>query len=111
MESRFFGLQRITAIVMVPLIVGHLATILYAVRDGLTAGEILARTEGSIFWIGFYGLFVLCASIHAPLGVRNILIEWTPLGRRAIDLSMIAFCILLLLLGARAVMAVGGMGL
>ena len=28
-------------------------------------------------------LFVACVAIHVPIGLRNILVEWLRLGRRA----------------------------
>ncbi len=109
-EARLFALQRLTALVMAPLVLVHLVLIVYAVQGGLTAGEILERTRGSFFWGLFYGAFVLMAAIHAPIGLRNVLREWTGLGRRPIDWLMVAFGLLLLLLGWRAVVAVVGGG-
>lgn len=107
-ERQLFALQRISALVLGPLVIIHLALILYAVRDGLTAAEILSRTRGSLIWTAFYSVFVIAAAIHAPIGLRNVLSEWTPLPRRAIDWSMAAFAILLAALGLRAVIAVVG---
>ncbi len=109
-EVRLFALQRMTALVMAPLVLVHLAVILYAVEGGLTAAEILGRTRGSLLWALFYGLFVLMAAIHAPIGLRNVLREWTGLGRRSIDWLVVAFGLLLLVSGLRAVAAVTGSG-
>ncbi len=109
MEQRLFVLQRLTAMLMAPLVLGHLAVILYAVRGGLTASEILARTQGNAWWIGFYGLFVLCVAVHVPIGMRNILIEWLRLGRSTAGAVALALGLLLLGLGLRAVVAVGGL--
>lgn len=109
MEQRLFVLQRLTAMLMAPLVLGHLAVILYAVRGGLTASEILARTQGNAWWIGFYGLFVLCVAVHVPIGMRNILIEWLRLGRSAAGAVALVLGLLLLGLGLRAVVAVGGL--
>lgn len=103
-----FALQRLSALVMIPLVIVHVVVILYAVRGGLTAGEILARTQGSVVWALFYGTFVLAAAVHAPIGVRTIMREWTPMPRRLIDGLMIGFAILLVGLGLRAVIAVTG---
>lgn len=107
-ELRIYALQRLTALVMAPLVLAHLALIVYATHGGLTAGEILGRTQGSLGWALFYGLFVAAAAIHAPIGLRNVLREWTALGRRTIDLAMLVFGVLLLALGLRAVAAVIG---
>jgi fumarate reductase subunit C len=109
-EIRLYALQRLSALVMVPLVVIHLGLIVYAVEGGLSAGEILGRTQGSVGWALFYGLFVVAAAIHAPIGLRNVLREWTPLARRPVDLAMLAFGALLLVLGLRAVVAVVGGG-
>ena len=76
MEARLFALQRLTAMVMAPFVLVHVGLVIYAVRGGLTAGEILSRTEGNWLWIVFYGLFVVSVSVHVPIGLRNILIEW-----------------------------------
>ncbi|MEM1050146.1 MAG: succinate dehydrogenase [Pseudomonadota bacterium] len=103
-----FALQRLSALVMIPLVIGHVIVILYAVRGGLTADEILARTQGSVGWALFYGTFVLAAALHAPIGVRAILREWTPMPGRSVDVLMIGFGLVLLFLGLRAVYAVTG---
>ena len=73
MTHYLFVLQRLTALIMAPLVLVHLGLIVYAVRDGLTAAEILARTQGNWGWMGFYTLFVLCVSVHVPIGLRNIM--------------------------------------
>ncbi|KLN58451.1 succinate dehydrogenase [Variovorax paradoxus] len=109
MEARLFALQRLTAMVMAPFVFVHVGIILYAVRGGLTAGEILSRTQGNWFWIVFYGLFVLSVAIHVPIGIRNILIEWLRLGRAAASAVGLVFGVALLILGLRAVAAVGGL--
>jgi fumarate reductase subunit C len=91
---------------MVPLVVVHVAVIFYATRKGMTAADILARTHGSITWASFYGAFVVAVAIHAGIGVRNMLTEWSPLEDRGAGIFASAFGALLLLLGARAVAAV-----
>ncbi len=108
MEGRLFVWQRLSAMVLAPLVLIHLGLILYAARGGLSAGDILARTRGSLFWTLFYGLFVIAASIHAPLGLRHVLLEWSPLRHPMIDRLTIVFALLLLGLGLRGVGAVTG---
>ena len=107
-ERRLFLLQRLSALVLVPLVLAHLALILYAVRDGLTAEEILACTQGSLGWALFYGLFVLAAAVHAPIGLRNILREWTGASPGLAGAISLLFALLLAGLGLRAVAAVVG---
>jgi len=98
--------QRLTALIMAPLVIGHLAVMIYAVQGGLSVAEILARTQGSLAWFLFYGSFVLAVSIHAAIGMRVIMFEW--LGIKGTLLSLISWgvCLLLLVLGGRAVWAV-----
>jgi fumarate reductase subunit C len=105
-EVRLFALQRVSAMVLGPLVMVHLGLILYAVGGGLTADEILARTQGNVGWAIFYGVFVLAASVHAPIGVRNVLKEWTPWRNRSLDVAMLIVAAALLAMGLRAVWAV-----
>ena len=106
MNVRLYLWQRATAAVMAPLVVAHIAVIFYATRHGMSAADILARTRGSIVWASFYGLFVVAAAIHASIGIRNVLTEWSPLRDLGAGWFAVMFGILLLVLGLRAVAAV-----
>jgi len=105
-ETRLFFLQRVSALVLAPLVIVHLGLILYAVRGGLTADEILSRTQGSVGWMLFYGIFALVASLHAPIGVRNVLKEWTRWRGHSLDVAMLVLGLALAATGLRAVWAV-----
>jgi len=107
-ETRLFLLQRLSALVLAPLVLIHLGVILYAVEGGLSAAEILGRTRGSAGWAAFYGLYVVAAAVHAPIGLRNVVREWTRWRGRALDLALLGVGIVLLVLGLRAVVAVTG---
>ena len=106
MTAALFLAQRATAFVLALAVAIHLGTILYAVRGGLTAADILARTHGNVTFALFYCLFVIAVAIHAPIGLRNILREWTAWRGRSLDLALALFSIILLVLGMRAVFAV-----
>lgn len=106
MTLRLYVLQRLTAALMAPLILAHVVLIFYASAKGLSAADILGRTRGSFGWGAYYGLFVLLASVHAAIGVRVVMSEWTPLNPRSLDFAMWGFGALLLALGLRAVAAV-----
>ncbi len=106
MNVRLYVWQRATAAVMAPLVMVHIAIIFYASRQGFSAADILSRTRGSMAWAAFYGLFVLAAAIHASIGIRNVLTEWTPLPERRVDACAVFFGLVLALLGLRAVAAV-----
>ena len=105
-EARLYLLQRASAMVLAPLVLVHVGLVIYAVGDGLSAAEILGRTRGSALWALFYGLFVLAAAVHAPIGLRNIAREWTWWHGPSLDWAMAAFGLALLALGGRAVAAV-----
>ena len=106
MSPRLFLAQRATAFVLALAVAVHLATILYAVRGGLTAADILGRTHGNMWFATFYGVFVVAVAIHAPIGLRNVLREWTAWRGRSLDVALGLFALLLLVLGFRAVVAV-----
>ncbi len=103
---RLYMLQRITALMMAPLVLGHLAVMIYAIQGGLSAAEILGRTQGSILWFLFYGSFVVAVSVHGAIGLRGITHEWGGLKGRALELFMWITGLALFGLGARAVWAV-----
>ena len=103
---RLYMAQRLSALVMAPLVAGHLAVMIYAVQGGLTAAEILGRTQGSLAWAIFYGLFAVAVSVHASIGLRVVLSETLKLHGRALDGVSWAIFLGLLALGARAVWAV-----
>ena len=105
-EAALFALQRLSAKVLAPLVIVHLVLILYAVHGGLSAAEILGRTQGSVAWGAFYALFVVAVAIHAPIGVRNIAREWTQWRGRSLDTAGVLLALVLLALGLRAVVAV-----
>jgi fumarate reductase subunit C len=106
MNVRLYVWQRATAALMLPLVLLHVAVIFYATRRGMTAADILARTRGSVVWAALYGTFVIAAAIHAAIGLRNVLIEWSPLSERGAGMLAMTFGGALLLLGLYAVAAV-----
>jgi fumarate reductase subunit C len=104
--ARLLLAQRATAVLLAFAVVIHLATIIYAVRAGLNAGQILGRTRGNVLFFAFYSAFVIAASIHAPIGLRNIFREWANWRGRSLDIAMVGVSLLLLALGLRAAFAV-----
>jgi fumarate reductase subunit C len=106
LDVRLYFLQRLTAIVMAPLVMGHLAVMIFAVRGGLSADEILNRTQGSVLWILFYGIFVLAVSIHAAIGLRVIIFETLNVHGHALLVFSWGMFLILLYTGAKAVYAV-----
>lgn len=105
MTAALFLLQRASAAFLALAVAVHLATIVYAVRGGITAGEILARTQGNLRYLALYSLFVLAVAIHAPIGLRNVLREWVGWKGWLCDGTLLLFSLGLFLLGFRAVIA------
>jgi fumarate reductase subunit C len=101
-----FVAQRVSAGVLAFAVTVHLVTILYAVRAGLTAEEILGRTRENLWFLAFYLVFVLAIAVHAPIGLRNILREWTHWRGRSLDIALAVFALALVFLGVRAALAV-----
>ena len=66
-ETRLWLAQRASAALLAVCVVVHLVTIVYAVRGGLSAAEILERTRGSMAWFAFYSLFVLAVTLPSVL--------------------------------------------
>jgi fumarate reductase subunit C len=106
MNMRLYVWQRLTAALMAPLVLVHVAVIFYATRKGMSAADILGRTRGSVAWALFYGTFVAAVAIHAAIGVRNVLIEWSSLAERGAGMLAAMLGAFLLTLGLRAVAAV-----
>jgi fumarate reductase subunit C len=80
-----YVLQRATAAVLALCVVVHLATIVYAVRHGLSAQAIVARMHASAAWPAFYTVFVVAVAVHAPIGLRAVVDEWLHLRGASVD--------------------------
>jgi fumarate reductase subunit C len=105
-NAKLFVAQRLSAFVLAFAVAIHLATILYAVRGGLTAAEVLGRTRGNGLFLALYVVFVIAVTVHAPIGLRNVLREWTAWRGRSLDVALTLFALVLLALGLRAAYAV-----
>ena len=105
MTATLFLLQRASAVVLALAVTVHLATIVYAVRGGVTAGEILERTQGNAALLALYLVFVAAVAVHAPIGLRNVAREWLGWKGIACDATLAVFALLLFTFGLRAAMA------
>ena len=104
-QSALWLAQRASAAVLALCVAVHLVTIIYAVQGGLSAAEILARTRGNAAWLAFYSVFVLAVSVHAPIGLRSICIEWLRWRGASRDFFLVGFAAILAWAGIRAVLA------
>ena len=105
-EARLWLAQRASAAVLALCVAVHLATMIFAVRGGLTAASILGRTRGNAGWAAFYAVFVLAVAIHASIGLRTIAAEWLGWRGRAADAVFASVGLGLAALGAYAIVAV-----
>jgi fumarate reductase subunit C len=105
-QAKRWYFQRISAMVLALCVLVHLAIMIYAVRGGLSAEEILGRTQGSWAFGLFYTVFVVGCAVHVPVGLANIAQEWWRMPERAALWLSRAFALLLLVMGLRAVYAV-----
>jgi fumarate reductase subunit C len=105
MQAKLWYAQRISAMVLGLCVSIHLVIIFYAIRGGLTAEEILGRTQGNIIFAIFYEIFVLACFVHAPIGLANILEETFSKGFISKTLSSL-LAVLILILGTTAVIGV-----
>jgi fumarate reductase subunit C len=98
--------QRASAAVLAVCVLVHLATVIYAVRNGLSAAEILGRTRGSTGWATFYTVFVTAIAVHVPIGLRTVLAESFDWRGKRLDITVAVIGAALALWGFRAVYAV-----
>ena len=105
-EAWLWLAQRASAAGLALCVVVHLAVMIYAIRGGITAAEILGRTRGNVAWLAFYSLFVAAVTIHLPIGLRPVLAEWLGWRGASRDAALLAFAVAIALMGARAVLGV-----
>lgn len=103
LEVWLFVVQRLTAMILGPLVIVHLATMIYAIQGGLSAAEIMGRTQGSLVWGLVYGLFVAAAAVHGAIGLRQIAREVLQWRGAAMNVAALVFCLGILGLGFQAV--------
>jgi fumarate reductase subunit C len=105
LQAKLWYAQRISAMVLGICVAVHLVIIFYAIRGGLSAQEILGRTQGNVLFAVFYEIFVLACFVHAPIGMANILQETFPNSGVAKPIAWL-LALLILILGSTAVIGV-----
>ena len=105
LQAKLWYAQRISAMILGICVAIHLLIIFYAIRGGISAQEILGRTQGNVAFALFYEIFVLSCFVHAPIGVANILQETVPKTGLAKPISWV-LAIAILALGTTAVIGV-----
>lgn len=105
-QARRWYWQRISAMVLAVCVVLHLACMVWAARGGLSAAEILSRTQGNALFAAFYAVFVLACAVHVPIGLVSIAREWWRWSPAAAAWFARAVTAALVVLGLRAVWGV-----
>jgi fumarate reductase subunit C len=105
LQAKLWYAQRISAMVLGLCVAIHLLIIFFAIRGGLSAQEILGRTQGNILFALFYEVFVIACFVHAPIGIANIVQETFPKSGLAKPLAWI-LAALIFVLGTTAVVGV-----
>jgi fumarate reductase subunit C len=105
-QAKAWYWQRISAMVLTLFVVVHLVIMMIAIRDGLTAAEILSRTKGNIGFGLFYALFVVACAVHVPIGLAKIIDEWTPLSAASAAVLSKLFAVVIVVMGFTAVWGV-----
>ena len=105
-EARRWLWQRISAFVLAACVLVHLAVMVHAVRGGLGAAEILARTRGSVGFGAFYTVFALACAVHVPIGLATVAVEWLRWPPARALWAARAVAVLVAATGLRAVWAV-----
>lgn len=105
-QAKAWYWQRISAMALALFVAVHLAVMVYAVRGGLSAAEILSRTQGNALFAAFYAVFVLACAVHVPIGLVSIAREWWRWTPAAAAWFARVLTAALIVLGLRAVWGV-----
>ena len=107
-ETLLWLAQRITAAILAIAVIVHIATIVMAMDGGLSAREIISRVQGNNAWLIFYLTFVIAVAIHAPIGLRTIMREITPLSLPVINAIVVFMTLFVGVVGFRAIFGLYG---
>jgi fumarate reductase subunit C len=102
LETWTWMVMRLSSMVLALAVFVHLGTMIYAIQGGLSAEEILARTQGHTGWYAFYIAFLLAAAVHSGIGLRNIVREHTSWRGLSLNVAALAATIVLAWMGLRA---------
>jgi fumarate reductase subunit C len=105
-QAKLWYAMRISSMVLAMCVLVHVVTIVYAVRGGLSAAEILTRTHGNWYVGAFYAVFVIACAVHVPLGLAAVAEEWLRLRERTALIAAQIIGLVILVMGLRAVYAV-----
>jgi len=102
-ETWLWLAQRTSAVVLAVCIAVHLTTMIIAMQGGLSTAEIAGRISGNPMWLVFYGIFLTAVAIHAPIGMRTVLLESTQLSAKRVGLLTMLLGLFVFVLGVRTI--------
>ena len=102
-QAKLWYAMRASSMVLAVCVVVHVVTIIYAVRGGLSAAEILGRTHGNWLIGAFYGVLVVACAVHVPLGLAAVAREWLRVRGSTALVAAHVIGLAILVLGLRAV--------
>jgi succinate dehydrogenase subunit C len=105
-QAKLWYAMRVSSMVLAVCVLAHVITIIYAVRGGLSAAEILDRTHGNWLIGAFYGVFVVACAVHVPIGLAAVAEEWLRLRERTALIAAQIIGVVMLVMGLRAVYGV-----
>jgi fumarate reductase subunit C len=105
-QAKRWYAMRVSSMVLALCVLVHVVTIIYAVRGGLSASEILSRTHGNWLVGAFYGAFVIACAVHVPLGLAAVATEWLRVRERTALVAAYVIGLMILVMGMRAVYGV-----
>ncbi len=109
-ETWMWLAQRISAMVLSFCIIVHIATMIIATQGGVSTAEISDRISGNVTWLVFYSIFIAAVSVHAPIGLRTVLLESTPLTEKRVGLLTMLFGLFVIVLGMRTIYGLYSLG-
>lgn len=95
------ALQRASASVLAMCVIVHLVVMIYAANGGLTATEIMDRTQGNWGFLAFYIVFALACAVHAPIGLLRIVEDLCGWSGRPLHYAALAIAAAMALVGVR----------
>ena len=85
-SANLYILQRLTALIMAPLVLGHLAVMIYAVQGGVSASEILGRTQEVRFGRFSMHFSFLLSLFMLQSECATVLFEWLKIRGSVLEL-------------------------
>ena len=94
LEIKLWLAHRLTGMALGLFVIIHLITIITVIQGGLSAAEIMERTNSNFIVAVFYGLFVIAAAVHSAIGLRTVaqeVLKWNGISLNVVILTFFSF--------------------